>query len=179
MTTILMTIGALAAVAIAGILILAAMKPDIFVVQRSTLINAPAEKVFLLINDYKNWGSWSPYEKIDPAMKRSFSGAPSGKGSVYEWTGDKDIGHGRMEITDTAQPSRVTIKLDFFSPFEAHNIAEFTMKPEGSATKVTWVMRGPLPYMAKVMHTVFSMDKMVGGQFAEGLANMKAVAESK
>ena len=179
MTTILITIGALAAVAIAGILILAAMKPDIFVVQRSTLINAPAEKVFLLINDYKNWGSWSPYEKIDPAMKRSFSGAPSGKGSVYEWTGDKDIGHGRMEITDTAQPSRVTIKLDFFSPFEAHNIAEFTMKPEGSATKVTWVMRGPLPYMAKVMHTVFSMDKMVGGQFAEGLANMKAVAESK
>ena len=179
MTTILMTIGALAAVAIAGILILAAMKPDIFVVQRSTLINAPAEKVFLLINDYKNWGSWSPYENIDPAMKRSFSGAPSGKGSVYEWTGNKDIGHGRMEITDTAQPSRVTIKLDFFSPFEAHNIAEFTMKPEGSATKVTWVMRGPLPYMAKVMHTVFSMDKMVGGQFAEGLANMKAVAESK
>jgi hypothetical protein len=179
MTTVLIIIGALAAVAIAGILILAAMKPDIFVVQRSTLINAPADRIFPLINDYKNWSSWSPYEKIDPAMTRTFSGAPSGKGSVYEWTGNKNIGHGRMEITDTAQPSRVTIQLDFFSPFEAHNVAEFTMKPEGSATNVTWTMRGPLPYMAKVMHTVFSMDKMVGGQFAEGLANMKAVAESK
>lgn len=179
MTTVLIIIGALAAVAIAGILILAAMKPDIFVVQRSTLINAPADRIFPLINDYKNWSSWSPYEKIDPAMTRTFSGASSGKGSVYEWTGNKNIGHGRMEITDTAQPSRVTIQLDFFSPFEAHNVAEFTMKPEGSATNVTWTMRGPLPYMAKVMHTVFSMDKMVGGQFAEGLANMKAVAESK
>ena len=179
MTTILTIVAIILAVAIAGILILAAMKPDMFVVQRSALINAPAEKIFPLINDYKHWASWSPYEKMDPTMARTFSGPPSGKGAVYEWNGNKSVGHGRMEITDTAQPSRVTIKLDFFTPFEAHNVAEFTMKPEGGATQVTWAMRGPLPYMAKVMHTVFSMDKMVGGQFAEGLANMKAVAESK
>lgn len=177
MTTILIIVAIILAVAIAGILILATMKPDTFVVQRSALINAPAEKIFPLINDYRNWASWSPYEKVDPAMKRTFSGAPIGKGSVYEWNGNKNVGHGRMEITDTAPPSRVTIKLDFFTPFEAHNIAEFTMKPEGSVTNVTWAMRGLLPYMAKIMHTLFSMDKMVGGQFAEGLANMKAVAE--
>ena len=179
MTTVLTIVAIILAVAIAGILILAAMKPDMFVVQRSALINAPAEKIFPLINDYKHWASWSPYEKMDPTMARTFSGSPSGKGAVYEWNGNKSVGHGRMEITDTAQPSRVAIKLDFFTPFEAHNVAEFTMKPEGGATQVTWAMRGPLPYMAKVMHTVFSMDKMVGGQFAEGLANMKAVAESK
>ncbi len=179
MTTVLIAIAVIVAVAITAILILAAMKPDTFVVQRSTTINASAEKIFSLINDYKNWASWSPYEKIDPDMKRTYSGAPSGKGSVYEWSGNKNIGHGRMEITDTAQPSRVTIQLEFFSPFEAHNIAEFTMKSEGSATKVTWAMRGPVPYMAKIMHVVFNMDKMVGGQFADGLVSMKTVAESK
>ena len=177
MTTLLTVIAIVLAAAIAGILIFAATKPDAFVVERSTSINAPPEKIFPLINDYRNWGSWSPYEKVDPAMKRTFSGPTSGKGSVYEWHGNKNVGHGRMEIMDTSPPSRVTIKLDFYSPFEAHNVAEFTMKPEGNATQVTWAMRGPLPYMAKVMHTVFNMDRMVGGQFAEGLASMKSVAE--
>ena len=178
MTTVLTMIAAIVAVTIAGILILAAMKPDTFVVQRSTLINASAEKIYPLINDYKNWASWSPYEKIDPAMKRAFSGTPSGKGSVYEWTGNKNIGSGRMEILDTS-PSRIDIKLDFLAPFEAHNVAEFTMKPKGGATNVTWAMRGPVPYKFKIMDVVMNMDKMVGSQFAEGLANMKAVAESK
>lgn len=176
MTTVLTIIVVILTVAIAAVLILAAMKPDIFVVQRSTTINAPAEKIFPLINDYKNWGSWSPYEKLDPNMVRTFSGAPAGKGSIYEWQGNKNIGHGRMEILETS-PSRIDIKLDFFSPYEAHNIAEFAMKPEGSATNVTWTMRGPTPFMFKIMHVVFNMDKMVGNQFAEGLANMKAVAE--
>ena len=178
MTTVLMIIAAILAVAIAVILILAAMKPDTFVVQRSALINAPADKIYPLINDYKNWASWSPYEKIDPAMKRTYSGAPSGKGSIYEWTGNKNIGSGRMEILDTS-PSRIDIKLDFLAPFEAHNVAEFTMKPEGSATNVTWAMRGPIPYKFKIMHVIMNMDKMVGSQFVEGLANMKEVAESK
>lgn len=178
MTTVLIAIAAILAAAVTVILILAAMKPDTFVVQRSTLINAPADKIYPLINDYRNWASWSPYEKIDPAMKRTYIGAPSGKGSIYEWTGNKNIGSGRMEILDTS-PSRIDIKLDFLAPFEAHNVAEFTMKPEGSATNVTWTMRGPIPYKFKIMHVIMNMDKMVGGQFAEGLANMKAVAESK
>jgi carbon monoxide dehydrogenase subunit G len=170
MTTITIIAIVLAAL-IAGFLILAAMRPNTFRVQRSIDIKAPPEKVFPLIDDYKHWAS------MDPAMKRTFSGAPNGKGAVYEWDGNKNIGRGRMEIIDTTPPSSVVIKLDFFSPFEAHNVAEFSMQPKGNATNVTWAMQGPLPYMAKIMHMLFSMDRMVGGQFEQGLANMKAVAE--
>ena len=176
MTTITI-IAILLALLIAGFLILAAMRPNTFRVQRSIDINAPPEKIYPLIDDYKHWASWSPYEKVDPAMKRTFSGAPSGKGAVYEWDGNKNIGRGRMEIIDATAPSKIGIKLDFFSPFEAHNIAEFTMQPKGDVTNVTWAMHGPVPFMAKIMHMIFSMDRMVGGQFAEGLTNMKAVAE--
>jgi uncharacterized protein YndB with AHSA1/START domain len=177
MTAVLIVVAPVLAIAIAIILVLAAMKPDTFVVQRSQTINAPPEKIFPLINDYRNWASWSPYEKIDPAMVRTFSGTPSGVGSIYEWSGNKNIGHGRMEIKDTAPPSRVNIKLDFFMPFEAHNVAEFTMIPAGSGTNVTWAMRGPMPFKMKIMHVLMNMDKMCGDQFIEGLNNMKAVAE--
>lgn len=177
MMTVLTIVAILLAVAIVGILVFAALKPDTFVVSRTTTIKAPPEKIFPLIDDYKNWGQWSPYEKVDPDMKRTFSGTPRGKGAIYEWQGNKNVGQGRMEILESSPLSRILIKLDFFSPFEAHNKAEFTISPTANGTNVTWAMRGPLPYMAKVMHTVFNMDRMVGGQFAEGLANMKAVAE--
>jgi uncharacterized protein YndB with AHSA1/START domain len=180
MTTITV-IAILLALLIVGFLVLASMKPNTFRVQRSIDINAPPEKIYPLINDYKQWASWSPYEKIDPAMKRTFSGASSGKGAIYEWEGNKNIGRGRMEIIEATPPSKIGIKLDFFSPFEAHNIAEFTMQPKRDATNVTtnvtWAMHGPVPFMAKIMHMIFSMDRMVGGQFEEGLTNMKAVAE--
>lgn len=175
--TTLMYIAIILAVAIVIVLILAALRPNTFRIERSIDINAPADKIFPLINDYKNWGSWSPYEHVDPNMQRAFSGAPAGKGSVYEWSGNKNIGHGRMEILETTPSSKIVIKLDFFSPFEAHNIAEFTMRPLGSTTTVTWAMHGPAPYMAKVMHMIFKMDRMVGGQFQQGLTSMKSVAE--
>jgi len=177
--TILMYIAIALAAVIAIVLILAAMRPDAFRVQRSIDINAPAEKIFPLINDYKNWGAWSPYEKVDPAMQRTFSGAPSGEGSVYEWRGNKSVGHGRMEIIDTTPPSKVVIKLDFFTPFEAHNTAEFTMQPTGGATSVTWAMHGPVTYMAKIIHTFINMDRMCGDQFQQGLVSMKSMAESR
>jgi len=176
MTTLMYIAIALAAI-IAILLIVAAMRPDTFRVQRSIDINAPAEKIFPLINDYRHWGSWSPYENLDPAMQRTFSGAPSGRGSVYEWNGNKNVGRGRMEILDTTPASKVVIKLDFFSPFEAHNTAEFTMQPKGSATNVTWAMHGPVPYMMKIMHMFMNMDRMCGDQFQQGLTSMKAVAE--
>ena len=163
--------------AVAGVLIYAATKPDTFRVQRTVSIKAPPEKIFPLLNDYHNWPSWSPYEKMDPAMKRTYSGPASGKGSIYEWEGNGNIGKGRMEILESTPPSKLGIKLDFFKPFEAHNTAEFQLEPKGDHTDVTWAMFGPLPYTAKVMHTFFNMDKMVGGQFAEGLANLKAAAE--
>src|SRR3979490_738033 len=164
-------------VGIAAVLALAATNPDTFRVERALSVKAPPQKIFALINDLHGWGAWSPYEKKDPAMKRTYSGAAKGKGAVYEWDGDKNVGKGRMEITDTSPPSRITIKLDFISPFEGHNIAEFTMEPKGDATSVTWAMHGPAPFIAKVMHVFINMDKMVGDDFEAGLAKLKTLAE--
>jgi hypothetical protein len=174
-------VGAIAVVlivAVAAVLVYAATKPNTFRVQRAASIKAPPEKIFALINDLRGWGAWSPYEKKDPAMKRTHSGAPYGKGAIYEWDGDRNVGKGRMEITDISAPSKIVIKLDFFSPFEAHNTATFTMEPKGDATNVTWAMDGPAPYIAKIVHVFINMDKMVGDDFETGLANLKALAET-
>jgi hypothetical protein len=170
-------LAALVVVVVAGILIYAATKPDSFSVQRSANVKAPPDKILALIADLRGWSAWSPYEKKDPDMKRTFSGAASGKGAIYEWTGNKDVGQGRMEIIDVTTPSKVTIKLDFLKPFEAHNTAEFTMVPAGDNTTVTWAMYGPSPYVAKIMGTLFDLDKMIGNDFEAGLAALKTVAE--
>jgi hypothetical protein len=162
---------------IVGLLIYATTQPDTFHVQRSASMNAAPEKVFALINNLQSWAAWSPWEKMDPGMKRTYSGAPSGQGAVYEWEGNREVGKGRMEITETSSPSQVVIKLDFIEPFEAHNTAEFTLEGKGDSTNVTWAMHGPNPYIAKVIHLFFNMDSMVGKQFETGLANLKAVAE--
>src|SRR5712671_1590231 len=177
MFEIIAIIAVVLVVAIAIILILAATKPDTFSVQRATVVKAPPERIFPLINDFHQWRTWSPYETKDPAMKRSFSGAASGKGAVYGWEGNKNVGSGRMEILDNSAPSKIVIKLDFFAPFEAHNTAEFTMLPQGDATNVTWLMHGPLPFMGKIMHVFINMDRMVGKDFEIGLANLKRLAE--
>lgn len=170
--------GVALAVLVAGVLIVAATRPDTFRVQRSTGINAPPEKIFALIGDFDRWGAWSPYEKKDPAMKRTRSGPAAGKGAAYAWEGNKDVGMGRMEIADATPPSKVTIKLDFTKPFEAHNIVEFTLVPTGDGTQVTWAMHGPQLYIGKVMGLFIDIDKMVGADFEAGLANLKTAAES-
>ena len=175
----LKTIAVVVVVLLAAVLVFAATKPDTFRVQRVTSIKAPPEKIFPYINDLRSFGTWSPYEKKDPAMQRTFSGPASGKGAVYEWDGDKNVGKGRMEIADTAPPSKVAIKLDFVRPFEAHNIVEFTLAPKGDSTDVTWAMQGPVPYVAKIMHVFVDMDSMVGKDFEAGLANLKTVAEKQ
>lgn len=167
-----------AAVVVAVFLILAAMRPDTFRVERSTTIAAPTEKVHALINDFGRWQSWSPYEKKDPAMKRIRSGPPSGQGAVYAWEGNKEIGKGRMEIIE-ATPTSIRIKLDFIEPFEAHNVAEFVLVPKGEATKVTWSMQGANNFVAKMVHTVIDVDRMVGKDFEAGLATLKAISERK
>ncbi len=165
-------------VAVAGVVAYAmATKPDTFRVQRSASIKAPPEKIYALINDLHGWGAWSPYEKKDPEMKRTHSGAPSGKGAIYEWHGNKNVGQGRMEIVEASPPWKIIIKLDFISPFEAHNIAEFTMAPSGDTTNVTWEMHGPAPLISKVMQVFINMDAMVGNDFADGLTNLKTIAE--
>jgi uncharacterized protein YndB with AHSA1/START domain len=170
-------IAIIVAILIAGVLILAATRPDTFRVQRGTSIKAPPEKIFALINDFKSWGAWSPWEKKDPAMTRTFGAATSGKGAVYAWEGNKEVGQGRMEIAESSPPSKLTLKLDFVKPFEAHNIVEFTLAPVGDATNLTWAMRGDTPYFAKIIHVFINMDRMVGKDFETGLANLKALAE--
>jgi hypothetical protein len=175
-------------VAVAAVLVLAATKPDTFQVQRAMSIKAPPEKIYALINDLRGWGAWSPWEKKDPAIKRTFSGAQYGKGAVYAWDGDRNVGEGSMEIIDTSAPSKIVIKLDFIRPFEGHNVAEFAMVPDSasrdagtdatpSATNVIWTMRGPVPFLGKIIHVFLDMDRMIGKDFEEGLSNLKAVAE--
>ncbi len=155
----------------------AAIQPGSFRVQRSASIKASPEKIFPLISDFKSWNAWSPWEKLDPAMKRTYDGPASGKGAVYQWAGNREVGAGRMEIVEAAAPSKVAIRLDFVAPFEAHNVAEFTLEPKGDATTVVWAMYGPHTYASKLMSLFFSMDGMVGGYFEKGLADLKAVAE--
>src|ERR1700691_4700395 len=166
------------AVAIAIVLILAATKPDTFSVQRAATVRAPAEKIFPLINDFHQWGIWSPYETRDPAMKRSYSGAVSGKGAVYGWDGNNNVGSGRMEILQTSPPAKIVIKLEFSRPFEAHNTAEFTILPQGDATDVTWVMHGPAPFMSRLMQVFMNIDRMIGKDFEIGIANLKRLTEN-
>jgi Polyketide cyclase / dehydrase and lipid transport len=170
-------IAVLFVVAIAIVLILAGTKPNVFRVQRATMIQAPAEKIFVLINDFHQWRSWSPYENKDPAMRRGFGGADKGNGAVYTWDGNKNVGSGRMEIIDGSAPSKIVIKLDFIKPFEGHNTAEFTMLPHGDATNVTWAMHGPASFVSKLMQVFINLDHMIGKDFEIGLSNLKKIAE--
>ncbi len=160
------------------VLVVAASRPDTFRIERSASIKAPPERIFPLINDFHRWEAWSPWEKIDPAVKRTYSGGDSGKGAVYEWQGNRNVGQGRMEIVESTPSSRVLIKIDFLVPFEAHNTVEFTIDPQGDSTKVTQAMYGSCNYTSKVMGLFMSMEKMVGSKYDEGLASLKAIAET-
>jgi uncharacterized protein YndB with AHSA1/START domain len=167
------------AILLAVLLILAATKPNTFRVERSTSIQAPPEKVFALLDDFHRWSAWSPWEKMDPAMQRTYSGAASGTGAVYEWAGNSKVGRGRMEIVEATPASKVAVRLDFLEPFAAHNTAEFTLAPAGDGTNVTWVMHGPNLFIGKVMSVFVSMDRMIGKDFEAGLANLKALTEGR
>jgi uncharacterized protein YndB with AHSA1/START domain len=177
MFDIIVIIAVVLAVAIAAVLILAATKPEVFQVKRSIMVKAPPDGIFALINDFHQWRNWSPYEDRDPNLKRSYSGAENGKGAVYAWEGNRNVGSGRMEILEALAPAKIVIKLDFFTPFEGHNTAEFTMLPQGDATHVTWLMHGPAPFMNKVMQVFMNCDKMIGRDFEVGLANLKRLTE--
>ena len=165
------------AVLVVGVLVAAALRPNTFRVERSTIINAAPEKIFAMINDLHRFNTWNPYEKMDPQIKGSYSGADAGKGAAYAWE-SKKVGTGRMEILDTAAPRKVVMKLDFLKPFEGHNTAEFTLEPQAGATAVTWAMYGPTAFIPKLMGMFFSMDAMIGTSFENGLANLKAAAEN-
>jgi uncharacterized protein YndB with AHSA1/START domain len=163
--------------AVAGVLGFAATRPGFFTVERTASIQAAPEKVFPLIEDFRRWREWSPYENLDPNMKRTLAGAEKGVGAVYSWDGDRKAGAGRMEITDAPSPVRVTIKLDFTRPFESSNMAEFRLVPKGAGTEVTWAMHGPNAFIGKLFGVFVDMDRMIGKDFEAGLASLKAIAE--
>jgi len=159
------------------ILGLALTQPDSYKVQRSARIKAPPAKIMGYLDDFHQWPAWSPWEKKDPNMQRTFEGASSGKGAVYAWSGNGDVGQGRMEIVEENAPAQLAIKLDFIKPFASSNRTEFALQPQGESTVVTWTMTGPSLFVTKVMGVFFNMDKMIGKDFEQGLAQLKEAAE--
>lgn len=156
-----------------------AMQPADFKIVRSATVSAPAAIVFAQVNDFHKWDAWSPWAKLDPAMKQAFEGPESGTGAVYSWEGNNEVGAGRMTLTESRPSEFVRIKLEFLKPFAAVNTTEFSFAPQGSdATAVTWSMEGKNNFMSKAFCLFMNMDKMVGGDFEKGLAQMKAVAEN-
>ena len=175
---IALAVALLIALGIAVVLILAAFKPPGFSVQRSVVVAAPPEKVFAVLNDFRRWPEWSPWEKLDPAMKRTLGGAERGKGATYAWQGNAKAGAGRMEIVESVPAKTVGIQLDFIEPIEGRNTTVFTLTPQaGGGTQVNWEMRGLSPFVSKLMQVFVSMDRMIGNDFEEGLANLKRVVE--
>jgi hypothetical protein len=164
---------------VATTLAYAATRPDAVHVERTASIKAPPDRIFPFIDDLRSWTSWSPWEKLDPAMERTYGGAASGRGAVYSWKGNRRVGQGRMEIIDASQPARVTIRVHFSEPFETHNVARFTLSPQGDSTSVTWSMDGSIPYIVKVMGIFVNLDTMIGKDFEAGLANLKTLAENR
>ena len=164
--------------AFAGLLVFAATRPDTFTFQRSLLIQAPPEKLHPLINDMRAFNTWNPYDKKDPAMLGSYSGPAAGPGARYTFKGNKDVGEGSVEITDSA-PNQVGMRLDMSAPMEAHNQITFRLTPRAGGTEVSWAMRGDCPYIAKLMGVFIDMDAMIGRDFETGLASLKAIAERR
>ena len=158
--------------------VIVALQPSEFRVVRNATISAPAPALFAQVNDFHKWEAWNPWGKLDPTMKQTYEGAPAGTGAIYTWSGNNEVGEGRMTITESRPSDLIRIKLEFFKPFAATNTAEFTFKPEGNQTAVTWSMTGNNNFMAKAVHLFMNMDKMVGGQFEKGLAQMGSVVEA-
>lgn len=170
-------IAMIAAFLLAVLLIFVVTRPDTFRIERRTTINAPPEKIFHLIANFRQWEAWSPWEKVDPTALRSYTGSGSGKGAVYVWQGNRKLGVGRMEIVEATSPSLALIKIDFEAPMTAHNTIKFELERQGATTRVTQAMYGPSPFLSKLVGVIFNMEKMVGCKFEEGLSNLKMLAE--
>ena len=177
MSRILVPIVVTVVIVVVAILSGAAVQPDTFNVKRSISIKAPPEKIFPLIDDFHRWAEWSPYEKLDPTVKRSLSGPTSGRGAVYEWDSNGKAGKGRMEIVDSSPPFRLTIVFDFQGPVETRNTADFTLENRGDSTVVTWLMWGPNLFISKIMSMFRTVDDRVGKDLVTGLVNLKSIAE--
>lgn len=159
-------------------IIVVRLQPTEFTVTRTAAVSAPPDVVFARVNDFRNWAGWSPWEKMDPAMEKTFEGPASGEGSSYAWSGNKKVGQGKMTLLKSLPPEFIQIRLEFLKPMKATNLAEFTFKPEGQGTTVTWSMSGRNNFVAKAFCLLVNMDKMVGGDFEKGLSQLKSLAEA-
>jgi uncharacterized protein YndB with AHSA1/START domain len=178
MITMLMKILIALAAVVVGFVAFVVTRSSECRVARTATIAAPAPAVFAQVNDFHKWEAWNPWAKIDSAMKQSYDGAPAGTGAIYTWAGNNEVGEGRMTITESRPSDLIRIRLEFEKPFRATNTAEFTFKLEGDHTVVTWSMTGHNNFVAKAVHLFMDMDKMIGGNFAKGLADMKSVVEA-
>ncbi len=163
---------------VAVLLIVITTRPAQYHVERSTTIAAPAALIQSHVEDFHQWKAWSPWEHLDPAMKTEFSGAPSGVGAVYYWSGNDKAGEGRMTIVESVPASKVGIKLEFLKPFKSTNSCAFALSPQGEGTQVVWSMDGNNDLMGKAASLFMSMDKVIGKDFEQGLANLKQVTEA-
>ena len=175
---VLLGIGAAVVLIVVVLAVIVAMQPSEFRIERSAVIAAPPAAVFAQVNDFHNWEMWSPWAKLDPAAKNSFEGAPAGKGAAFSWAGNNKVGEGRMTITESRPDELIRIKLEFLKPFDATNTAEFTFRPEGERTAVTWSMYGHNNFISRAVFLFVNMDKALGGEFEKGLASMKSAAEA-
>jgi len=165
------------AVVVVVFVVIVAMRPSEFRVERSAAMSAPAPAVFAWVNDLHKWQEFSPWAKLDPAAKATFSGSSDGVGAVFEWAGNKQVGEGRMTIIESRPNELIRFRLDFLKPFAATNTAEFTFKPDGDQTVVTWSMTGKNNFMFKAVGLFMNCDKIVGAQFDQGLANLKGLVD--
>ena len=165
------------AVVIVALCVFVATRPSAFHIERSAGIAAPPAVVFAQVNDFHRWDAWSPWAKMDPAMKVSYAGAPAGEGAAYSWIGNSQVGEGTMTITESKPADRITIRLEFLKPMAATNTATFTFKGDGPGTDVTWAMDGNNGFMGKAFSVFMNMDRMLGAYFEQGLAQMKVAAE--
>jgi len=159
-------------------LVVVALRPADFRVTRSATIAAPPATVFEQVNDFHEWDAWSPWAKLDPACRNTFAGAPAGEGAIFAWAGNKQVGEGRMTLTESRPFDLIRIKLEFLKPFRATNMAEFAFQSEGNQTVVTWSMFGKNNFLTKAIGLFMNCGKIIGGQFERGLAQLKAVAET-
>jgi uncharacterized protein YndB with AHSA1/START domain len=175
----LKTVGIILVVLLGALLLMASRQPDAFAIERSVVVSVPAEVIYPKIADLHQWSAWSPYDKLDPQMKKVFNGTPGAAGASMYWSGNAKAGEGTMTVRELMPPSKITIQLDMLKPIEGHNVVEFNLEPTDGGTRVTWAMRGPNSYLSKVVGLFMNMDTMIGTDFEDGLASLKMQAETK
>jgi hypothetical protein len=179
MTNILLAIAAIAILLLVILIVVVALQPSDFRILRRKQISAPAGVVFDQLNELAKWQAWSPWENLDPNLKRTYEGPPAGEGAKYAWSGNSKVGEGRMTIVDSRAGELVRIRLEFIRPFQATNTSEFALEPIENQTVVTWSMTGKNTFMGKAFGLVMNMDKMIGADFEKGLTRLKSIAEGQ